>query len=244
MQTRAAVFLDRDGVVIEEVHYLSSPSQVRLLGGAAKAIARLNRLAIPVVVVTNQAGVAHGYFPESRIDEVHARLNALLAEHGARVDCYEYCPHHPDAAMAEYRVVCECRKPAPGMLLRAAAACGLDLPRSWLVGDKLSDLEAGLRAGCRVVLVRTGYGRQTEASLDQLAPARVPVAADLAEAVDKCLDLKTSMGKAELGTASRKGAKAQRKTERKGRIHHGDTKNTEMKKDLDCMAGLRPTLRG
>jgi len=187
MQTRAAVFLDRDGVVIEEVNYLSSPSQVRLLDGAAEAIARLNRLAIPVVVVTNQAGVAHGHFPQSRIDEVHRHLDALLAEHGARVDCYEYCPHHPAAAMADYRVACECRKPAPGMLLRAAAACGLDLGRSWLVGDKLSDLEAGLRAGCRVVLVRTGYGRQTEASLDRLAPARVEVAADLAEAVEKCI---------------------------------------------------------
>ena len=193
METRPAVFLDRDGVVIEEVNYLSSPSQVRLLDGAAEAIARLNRLAIPVVVVTNQAGVAHGYFPESQIAQVHRHLDVLLAAQNARVDRYEYCPHHPAATIADYRVACECRKPAPGMLLRAAVACGLDLGRSWLVGDKLSDLEAGLRAGCRVVLVRTGYGRQTETSLDRLAPARVAVAADLAEAVAKHLDFAIPM---------------------------------------------------
>jgi len=196
MATRPAVFLDRDGVVIDEVDYLRCPSQVRLLAGAAEAIARLNRLAIPVVVVTNQAGVAHGYFPESRIAQVHRHLDALLAGHHARVDRYEYCPHHPAGVIAEYRAECECRKPAPGMLLRAAGECAIDLARSWLVGDKLSDLEAGLRAGCRVLLVRTGYGRQAETSLDRLAPARVAVAADLAEAVEKHLDFGSSASRA------------------------------------------------
>jgi D-glycero-D-manno-heptose 1,7-bisphosphate phosphatase len=196
MQPKPALFVDRDGVLIEELNYLSRPSQVRLLDGAAEAIARLNRLAVPVVVVTNQGGVAHGYFPETRIAEVHARLDVLLAGHGARVDGYEYCPHHPDAAIAEYRKLCDCRKPAPGMLLRAARNGGLDLGRSWLVGDKLSDLEAGLQAGCREVLVRTGYGRQTERSLDRLAPARVALAADLAEAVEKHLDFGLSTSRA------------------------------------------------
>jgi D-glycero-D-manno-heptose 1,7-bisphosphate phosphatase len=196
METRAAVFLDRDGVVIEEVNYLSSPSQVRLLPGAAEAIAALNRLGVPAIVVTNQAGVAHGYFPESLIADVHARLDELLARQGARVDRYEYCPHHPAGTIAEYRIQCACRKPAPGMLLRAAGEYGVDLGRSWLVGDKLSDLEAGLRAGCRVVLVRTGYGRQMERLLDRLAPAQVAVAADLAEAVEKHLDFGGSISRA------------------------------------------------
>jgi len=183
MGLRPAVFLDRDGVVIEEVHYLADPSQVRLLPGAAQAIARLNRLGIPVIVATNQAGVAHGLFPESRVAAVHRRLDELLAERHAHVDRYDYCPHHSAAKVPEYRVACACRKPLPGMLLRAAEECGLDLRRSYLVGDKLSDLEAGRRAGCRVLLVRTGYGAETEGQLDQLGLHGVPVAADLAQAI-------------------------------------------------------------
>jgi D-glycero-D-manno-heptose 1,7-bisphosphate phosphatase len=183
MGLRPAVFLDRDGVVIEDVHYLADPSQVRLLPGAAEAIARLNRLGIPVIVATNQAGVAHGLFPESSVAAVHRRLDELLAERHAHVDRYDYCPHHPAAEVREYRVACACRKPRPGMLLRAAEECGIDLGRSYLVGDKLSDLEAGRRAGCRILMVRTGYGAEMEGHLDQRGFDRVPVAADLARAI-------------------------------------------------------------
>jgi len=199
MAKRPAFFLDRDGVVIEEVGYLSEPAQVRLLPGSADAIACLNRRAIAVIVVTNQAGIAHGYFPESQVAAVHRRLDELLAGHGARVDAYYYCPHHPQAAVAAYRRACPCRKPSPGMLIRAAREHGLSLQRSWLVGDKWSDLEAGAAAGCRVVLVRTGYGAEVEKSLGDRGPggievAAVEVAADLAEAVRKHLDwpLRTS----------------------------------------------------
>ena len=183
MGLRPAVFLDRDGVVIEDVHYLADPSQVRLLPGAAESIARLNRLGIAVSVASNPAGVAHGLCPESRVAAVHRRLDELLAERHAHVDRYDYCPHHPAAKVPEYRVACACRKPLPGMLLHAAEECGLDLRRSYLVGDKLSDLEAGVRAGCRVILVHTGYGSSTVQSLDHFAPERVEVAADLAQAV-------------------------------------------------------------
>jgi len=183
METKPAFFLDRDGVIIEEVHYLCDPSQVRPIAGSAAAVAQLNRLGIPVVVVTNQAGVAHGYFPESQVAAVHQRVDELLAAEGAFVDRYYYCPHHPLASCRRYRVACECRKPRPGMLLSAAQQLGLDLKRSYLVGDKLSDLEAGVRAGCRVILVHTGYGSSTVQSLDQFAPERVEVAADLAQAV-------------------------------------------------------------
>jgi len=199
MAKRPAMFLDRDGVVIEEVGYLSQPSEVRLLPGAAAAIAALNRRAIPVIVVTNQAGVARGYYAESRIAEIHGRLDELLAEHGARIDAYYYCPHHPQAAVAAYRRACPCRKPSPGMLIRAAREHGLSLRRSCLVGDKLSDLEAGRAARCRVILVRTGYGAEVEKSLGQRGPGGIEavadeVAADLAEAVGKGLDfpLRTS----------------------------------------------------
>lgn len=117
---RPAVFLDRDGVLIEDVHYLKNPEQVRLTPGAGPAVARLNAEGLPVVVVTNQSGVARGYFPEEAVAEAHRRLDELLAEHGARIDRYYHCPHHPDGTVAAYRVACECRKPRPGMLLRAA----------------------------------------------------------------------------------------------------------------------------
>jgi D-glycero-D-manno-heptose 1,7-bisphosphate phosphatase len=181
--TRATCFLDRDGVIIEEVYYLALPEQVRLIPGSAAAIARLNRAGIAVVVVTNQSGVAQGYFPESRVAEIHKRLDELLTAEAARVDRYLYCPHHPEARLPEYRIECECRKPRPGMLLRAAAEMGLDLKRSWMVGDKLIDLQAGIAAGCRPVLVRTGYGEEVVRSADASSLEVVVVAADLAAAV-------------------------------------------------------------
>ncbi len=185
MRATPALFLDRDGVIIEEVNYLGDVEQVRLIPRAADAIARVNRLKLPVVVVTNQAGVARGLFPEERVAEVHARLDLLLRPAGAWIDRYYHCPHHPTVGAPPYRAVCECRKPRPGLLLRAAADLGLELGRSLLVGDKVSDLEAGARAGTRTILVRTGHGRV--ARVDELARDRLNllgVAADLAEALD------------------------------------------------------------
>lgn len=158
-----AVFLDRDGTMIEEVNYLSSPEQVRLIPGTVEAIRRWNGLGVKVVVVTNQAGVARGYFPESRVAEVHSHLSAVLAEGGATIDAYYHCPHHPDHGVGEFRIDCDCRKPAPGMLLWAARDLGIDLTRSWMIGDKLSDLWAGAAVGCRTLLVRTGYGAEIPA---------------------------------------------------------------------------------
>ena len=179
-----AVFLDRDGVLIEEVNYLAHPHQVRLIPGVAPAIARLNQRNIPVVVVTNQAGVAHGMFPEERVDEVHRYLDLLLHREGARVDHYEYCPHHPAGEVGVYRVECDCRKPRPGMLRASAAQLELDLARSVLVGDKVSDLEAGASAGCATVLVRTGHGRAVDVQrLDVRGLRLLGIVADLAEAV-------------------------------------------------------------
>jgi len=179
---RSAVFLDRDGVIVEEVHYLRSPAQLRLLPGAAAAIRELNQRNLPVVVVTNQAGVARGYFEEARVGEVHAALSGMLAAEGARVDAYRYCPHHPTEGRPPYRVDCACRKPRPGMLLSAAEAIGLELGACFLVGDKPLDIEAGARAGCRTVLVQTGYGAEAWRSWSQsFWPDHV--AADLRAAV-------------------------------------------------------------
>jgi D-glycero-D-manno-heptose 1,7-bisphosphate phosphatase len=173
---REAVFLDRDGTLIEEVHYLASTEQVRLIPGAADAVRGLNAAGVLVVVVTNQAGVARGYFPEGRVADVHARLSALLAEHGAHIDAYFYCPHHPTEGVGAYRVACACRKPKPGLLLAAARELDIDLARSWMIGDKLCDAQAGVAAGCRSLLVRTGHGRALSADADALP--------DLAAAVE------------------------------------------------------------
>jgi len=187
MTPRPALFLDRDGVLIEERHYLADADDVELIRAAAPAVARANRLGIPVVVVTNQSGVARGLFPESRVAEVHARLSQLLGLHDAHVDRFYYCPHHPTEGTGRYRAHCSCRKPAPGMLLRAAAELDLDLGRSYLVGDKVSDLEAGAAAGCRTILVRTGHGRRQVLPLSPATLNLAYVAGTLAEAIDHCL---------------------------------------------------------
>lgn len=181
---RDALFLDRDGTLIEEVNYLASPEQVRLIPGAAVAVRKLNAAGVPVVVVTNQAGVARGYFPEERVGEVHAHLSELLAIEGANVDAYYYCPHHGTAGIGEYRIDCECRKPKPGMLLKAAGDLNLDLSRSWMIGDKLDDLRAGAAAGCRTVLVRTGYGAKAAETLPPEDLRLVGVVSDLPAAVE------------------------------------------------------------
>ncbi|MGD9648612.1 MAG: D-glycero-alpha-D-manno-heptose-1,7-bisphosphate 7-phosphatase [Pirellulales bacterium] len=181
---RAAAFLDRDGVVVEEIGYLSCAADIRLTAGAAEAIRRLNDRGVPVVVVTNQAGVARGRFPEEAIVGVHAAIDQQLAKKGARIDRYYYCPHHPEGSVERYRVACQCRKPRPGMLEQAARELQLDLARSWLVGDKLSDLEAAQQAGATAILVRSGYGRETERALDTNRTQIQAVVDDLGAAID------------------------------------------------------------
>ncbi|MBN9518012.1 D-glycero-beta-D-manno-heptose 1,7-bisphosphate 7-phosphatase [bacterium] len=186
MNLRPAVFLDRDGVLIEDAHYVGSPDRVSLLPGAAEAVAGLNRAGWAVVVVTNQAGVAKGYFTPAAVETVHEFLAEQLAGYGARIDGFYFCPHHPEGEVAAYRVRCACRKPAPGMIRAAAADLGLDPARSWMVGDRATDLEAGAAAGCRTVLVRTGYGAGVDATaLDRVRLNLELVAADLADAVAK-----------------------------------------------------------
>lgn len=165
-KTRPAIFIDRDGVVIELVEYLNRPEQVVLIPGVADAMAGLNRIGIPVVMVTNQSAVARGLLTETGLAEVHGRLHALLAERGARIDGVYYCPHHPDFGEWPYRCACECRKPSPGMLLQAAEELGIDLSRSAFIGDNATDIEAGNRARVgHTILVRTGHGRAAEAVL-------------------------------------------------------------------------------
>lgn len=156
---RPGVFLDRDGTINEQMGYINHISRFHLLPRAASAIRLLNDNNIPVVVVTNQSGLARGYFPEALLEEVHEKMNRLLAAEGAHVDGIFVCPHHPEAKHEHYRVACECRKPKTGLFAIAAKELGLDLSRSYVVGDRWSDLKAA--AGCRAtgILVLTGYGR-------------------------------------------------------------------------------------
>ncbi len=157
-----AVFLDRDGALIEEVHYLSRVEQVQLLPGVVEGLRLLERAGFALLVVTNQAGVARGLFPENQVDVIHRHLEDELARHGIGITAWKYCPHHPTEGEGPYRGECACRKPAPGMLLEAAEELDLDLSSSFMIGDKRSDLEAGSRSGCRSILVRTGHGLAEE----------------------------------------------------------------------------------
>ena len=152
---RAAVFLDRDGTIIEDTGYIADPDHVRLLPGAARAIRRLNEAGVPVFVVSNQSGVARGMFTEQDLRRVHEQVERLLAQEGARLDDAYYCPYldGEGAAVEAYRRASDLRKPEPGMLIRAAREHAVDLSRSWMIGDAGSDVEAGRRAGCRTVLV-------------------------------------------------------------------------------------------
>lgn len=153
---RPAVFVDKDGTLVENVPYNADPALIRLLPGAGGALRGLQEAGYRVVVVTNQSGVALGYFPERAVPGIRRRVAELLAAYGVVLDGFYYCPHHPEAKLAGYRLACLCRKPAPGMLRRAAGELGIDLAGSWMVGDILDDVEAGRRAGCRAVLLDGG----------------------------------------------------------------------------------------
>ncbi|HEU4523661.1 MAG TPA: HAD family hydrolase [Gemmatimonadales bacterium] len=174
MSARRAVFLDRDGTIIEDPGFLATPAAVRLLPGAAGAIARLNRAGIPAIVVTNQSGIARGLLDESAYDAVARRLEALLGAVGARLDADYHCPHHPD-----FTGPCQCRKPGALLYRRAASDHGLSLAGSWWVGDRLRDVAPAERLGGRGLLVG-----QVPAGELAVAAGRFPVVRDLSAAVD------------------------------------------------------------
>lgn len=179
--SRPAVFLDRDGTIIEETGYLSDPGKVALLPGAAEALIRLNKAGFMLVVLTNQSGVARGYFSEEDLAAVNGRLDSALAEKGAAIDAYYYCPHHPDYGGM---IDCDCRKPRTGMADRAAVEHGIDLARSYFVGDKGSDVLLGKNAGGKSVLVLTGFGSKERQLLGRRGLKPDMVAESLPEAAD------------------------------------------------------------
>jgi len=186
---KPAVFLDRDGTINEQMGYINHLSRFHLLPGVGQAIRQLNECGLPVVVATNQSGLARGYFPESLLEAVHAEMHRLLALEGARIDGLYVCPHHPEAKEERFRLACTCRKPKTGLLERAAAELGLDLRRSYVVGDRWSDLRCGAAVGATTILVLTGYGRGDACYIgpgQAVQPAHV--AEDLVAAVRWILD--------------------------------------------------------
>jgi D-glycero-D-manno-heptose 1,7-bisphosphate phosphatase len=183
---RKAVFLDRDGTMIEDVGYLDRLERLKLFPYTIDAVRLLNAAGYKVVVVTSQNGVANGILTEDFLAESHAHLSALFEAAGARVEGYYYCPHSPHAVVERYRTDCDCRKPKPGMILTAAREHGIDVSQSIVIGDRWRDIEMGLAAGTRAMLVETGYGR-TEAGRRPGNISPVPVAGTLIEAVSLVL---------------------------------------------------------
>ena len=156
--TRPAVFLDRDGTLIEERGYLDRLDMLEIFPFSADAIRLLNRAGYATVVITNQAAIGRGIIDEPFLDEVHRALDSRLAPAGAAPDAYYFCPHHPDEAVGRFRTTCRCRKPGPGMIEQAVADLDLDPARSFMVGDRWIDVAAGHAAGTKALLVRTGHG--------------------------------------------------------------------------------------
>lgn len=180
--SRPVLFVDRDGTIIFDAEYLSDPEGVKILPGAAEGLRRFVEAGYAIAVVTNQSGVARGYFDLARVEEINARLASMLLERGVRVDLFEVCPHHP-----KHTGPCDCRKPKPGLILEAARKLDAELARSWMIGDKAADVLAGKNAGVRTALVLTGYGpSQLEAVLDGSSRPDM-VAEDLGEAARRIL---------------------------------------------------------
>jgi D-glycero-D-manno-heptose 1,7-bisphosphate phosphatase len=176
-----AIFVDRDGTMIEDVGYLDRLERLKLFPYTIDALRLLSRAGFKVVVVTSQNGVAQGMLTEAFLAEAHGHLSKLFEAAGAKVEGYYYCPHSPHATVERYRTDCECRKPKPGMILAAAREHALDLATSFVVGDRWRDVEMGVGAGTKAVLVETGYGR-TEAPRRPATMPDVPIVANLIEA--------------------------------------------------------------
>ena len=196
---RRAILLDRDGTLNEEVGYLRAVDDLRLFPGVAEAVRQINAAGWLAIVLTNQSGVARGLFPESVIEEIHAEMQRRLAQAGAHVDAFYHCPHLPlgegggvgegesgraGEVLAHYRVACDCRKPAPGLILRAAREWNLDLAQCVVIGDRYRDVEMGHRAGARGVLVLTGYGAEELAHRANWPREPEFIAPDLASAIE------------------------------------------------------------
>lgn len=186
---RPAVFIDRDGTINEQMGYINHVSRFILLAGVPEAIRLLNKNNYLVIIVSNQSGVARGYFPIELLEEVHASLKSSLKERGAFIDGIYFCPHYPDGVVAEYSRDCDCRKPKTGLIDQACSSFEIDLHGSYVVGDRHTDLEFAHRSNLKGILVETGYGLgETKYILPDIPIAPVYIARDLLDAVGWILD--------------------------------------------------------
>ena len=187
MKKTPAVFLDRDGVIIEEVGHLDSLDRLMIFPNTFEAVRLINLSGFKAIVVTNQAGVAKGLFTETFVRQTHQYLHMALKHENAVIDAFYYCPHHPTEGSPPYRRICDCRKPAPGLFLKAAHDMDIDLSASFMIGDRYRDIEAAHKAGSKGVLVKTGYGKDIleNAGPDQETPQGKPefIADDILQAV-------------------------------------------------------------
>ena len=182
---KSAVFLDRDGTINREVEYLSRVSELELIEGAAQGIRMLNQAGFITVVVTNQSGVARGFFSEQRLLEINRALADMIEKEAAYIDAWYYCPHHPAEGSGDYRKDCACRKPAAGMIDLACRKFPVDLSSSFVVGDTLRDMELAWNCGMSAVLVRTGHGEKTLATVPAGSISRIDyIAADMLDAAE------------------------------------------------------------
>ena len=154
-----AVFIDRDGTINEDMGYINHIDRFVLFPKSIEAIKLINNSGFKAVIVTNQSGVARGYFPESLINKIHNKLEEILKQNGAYIDAIYYCPHHPNGLIEKYKIECDCRKPKPGMLFRASKDLDINLKQSFTIGDKISDINLAFRVGAKGILVKTGYGK-------------------------------------------------------------------------------------
>lgn len=174
-----AVFIDRDGTIVEDVGYMSSPDQIKFIDGSIEAIKMLNESGYKVVIISNQAGVARGILTESALQTIDKTIKKNILNGGAYIDANYYCPHHPEHGTNHYKRECDCRKPNPGMIKKAEKDLSIDLSESFMIGDKAIDLESGWKAGTKAILVLTGYGKDEKNKVDGGADH---IAGDLLEA--------------------------------------------------------------
>jgi D-glycero-D-manno-heptose 1,7-bisphosphate phosphatase len=160
-----AIFIDKDGTLIEDIPYNVDPDLIRFMAGAIDGLKKLKTEGYLLIVISNQSGIAHGYFKEEAMQQVKEKLWGTLQDYGIRLDGLFYCPHHPYGTVSQYAFSCDCRKPKPGMIFKAAENLNVDLSRSWMIGDILHDVEAGNKAGCKTILINNG--NETEWDLNE-----------------------------------------------------------------------------
>ena len=160
-----AIFLDRDGVINEEISYLSNPDDFKFIEGSIEALKLLKKLGYLLIIITNQAGIARGYFTENTLKSIHNKMIQILNQNNVELDGIFFCPHHPN-----FTGPCDCRKPNPGMILQAKDKYNINLRESFMVGDTLNDIKTGLAAACQTVLVLTGYGNEEKKKINSIIP--------------------------------------------------------------------------